>query len=117
SNVNIDGFYLASDDFEINAEETQRLQRLHLSNDGYVGLDIGGDTVFPGAFDGFSVVGRSFDGEAMPVQVQVTGEGDKETVLREREPMRLRDKPQQLEFPASALDELSDGPYDLEILA
>lgn len=117
SNVNIDGFFLASADFDINTQETSSLERIILSGNGYVGLEIAGDTVFPGAFDGFRVVGRSFSGKAQPVQVRVQGEDGKSLVLRKREAMSLANTPSALDFRSEALDSLSDGPYELEVLA
>lgn len=114
-NLNIDGFFLAPSGFAIASEELSRLQRVHLSGSGYVGLDIPGDTVFPGAFDGFAVVGRAFEDKTARLRIAIKDTGGALHPIGEEHAMDLRNSPRSLRIDATSLAEFSDGEYQLQV--
>lgn len=115
SNLNIDGFFLASSDFTIATEELSRLQRVHLSDRGYIGLDIPGDTVFPGAFDGFAIIGRAFQERDTQVKVSLEDTDGAIHTIGDEEAIHLKNAPTSRWIDATALTAFSDGEFELQI--
>ena len=115
SNVNIDGFFIAPAGFMMTHGEIAALQRIHLSGDGYFGLRIPGDTVFPGAFDGFEVVGRAFHPMTTKVEVSLLEKGKDQSSVLTSTSLELDDKPGQLAFKESILEAVPDGAYELKV--
>lgn len=114
SNVNLDGFFLAPEDFSILREETRELQRIRIMDQGYVGLNLGGDTVFPGAFEGFSLVGRGFGGSKLGFEITLVG-ADGEVTAIDEVMLSMGSKPAAVDFDAHVFDAAPDGIYILKI--
>ena len=115
SNVNLDGCFLASKDFQISDAETHDLQRIQISEEGYIGMRIPGDTVFPGAFDSFSIVGRGFGDTAMKLQLSLESTDGRIHPLSESFRLPLDAEPQSIKFDASIFGTFPDGTYTLMV--
>jgi len=115
SNVNIDGFFLAPASFVISNEETKELERIQISDTGYFGLVIAGDTVFPGALDTFRVVGRGFVDAETTVRFELEDEDAKIVSLHDPVNLKLSAEPKSIEISASVFDQSEDGAYRLKI--
>lgn len=115
ANINLDGFYLASEAFAMEPETGRSFERVRFFNDGYAGLRIPGDTVFPGAFDGFALVLREFHGGSRPVAIELLEASGTATPLLNPARVSLRSEPLAIEVEAAALDPFPDGDYTLRL--
>ena len=117
SNVNFDGFYISNPAFKIQPEETHGVERIRFSNTGYIGLKIAGDTVIPGAFDGFEIVGRSFPSEKIKVSAFMEDPQGKKISILDTVSFATDNSRKSVAVGAGAFAGIPDGFYELKLIA